>query len=109
MAMGGVHDGAEIIRRAERGLDRRPVPGPVAVVPVGLAGALVDAGVNLLDERGHPDGVHAETVEVAFLDPPQHALEVTALEVAKHPPSRARPRAPSLVESPFRKRSVSRK
>ena len=76
--------GPQVVHGSQCGIDGRPVASPVAVIAPGLPGALVDAAVDLLHERRHPDRRHAEAVEVPRLDPAEQAGKVTALEAPQH-------------------------
>jgi hypothetical protein len=75
--MGGVHERAQVLVRAEVRVDLREVGDPVAVV----AGALV-LGLDglVLEARRQPDRVGAEPADV--VDPVQQALQVAAVVVA---------------------------
>jgi hypothetical protein len=40
--------------------------------------------VDLLYERGHPNGAYTEAIEIAFLDLLEHPREVSTLETAQY-------------------------
>lgn len=82
--VGRVDQRAQVLLGAQRGLHRGPIPGPVAVVSVGLPRPLVHAPVDLLHEGGQPDGVHAQAVEVPLIQLPEHTGEIPTLEAAQH-------------------------
>ena len=81
--VGRVDQRAQVVPGPQRRLHRGPVPGPVAVVSVGLPRPLVHAPVDLLHEGGQPDGVHAQAVEVPLLQLLEHTGEVPTLKAAQ--------------------------
>jgi hypothetical protein len=80
--VGRVHHRAEVVLPTQRRVHRRPVAGPVAMIPVGLPRPLLQTPVDLLYEGSHPDGVHSQAVEVSLLDLPEHPGEIPALKTA---------------------------
>ena len=79
----GIHHCAEVVLGAERWVHGRPIASPIAMVAVGLPLPLVQTSVDLLHEGRHPDGVHAEAVEVTLLDLPTHTGEIATFEAAQ--------------------------
>jgi hypothetical protein len=77
------HQVAEIVLRAEVGVDGREVRGPVAVEAVGLARAFIGAVVDLLHRRRQPDRIHAQTVEIAVVDFVDDAGQIAAHKAAQ--------------------------
>ena len=82
-AMGLVHNRPEVLLGSQGRVHPGPVPGPVAVVSVGGAGAFVDLTRHLLHEGGHPDGRHPQCVEPPLLELLQDAPEISAFEPAQ--------------------------
>jgi hypothetical protein len=81
--VGGVDQVVQVFLGAQVGVDGREVARPVAVEAVGQAGALVGRTVDLLDGRRDPQRVHAQVVEIPFLDLGRDAGQVAAHVAAR--------------------------